>query len=397
MAPLSTPSGRRATAFVLTLLGIELLDEIVFGAGEAAWPLIRADLQLSYFQIGVLMSAPSLIGAAIEPVLGLLGDGRRRRGLILAGGLFFALACLLTSLAGDFWVLLGATALFHPASGAFVGLAQIALMDHDPADQERAMARWTLAGSLGVVVGPLALAASQWAGGTWRTVYLVLGLAALGLTAFTARQRFPAPGAEAAASPAGWRDIIQAFRRRGVLGWLILLEAADFMLDILLSFLALYLVDVAGASVAEAALAIAVWTGVGLVGDALLIPLLARLSGLRYLRLSAGLVIGLFPAFLLAPGFPAKVLCLALLGLLNSGWYAILAAQMYGAFPGRSGLAMAVGSVFKLGVAWVPAALGWVAELAGLGPMMWLLWLGPITVLIGLRWNSRPLRPPHEA
>lgn len=31
---------------------IEFVDELIFGAGEAAWPLIRTDLGLNYVQIG---------------------------------------------------------------------------------------------------------------------------------------------------------------------------------------------------------------------------------------------------------------------------------------------------------------------------------------------------------
>jgi hypothetical protein len=37
---------------VATLLAIELLDELVFGAREAAWPLVRDELSLSYTQSG---------------------------------------------------------------------------------------------------------------------------------------------------------------------------------------------------------------------------------------------------------------------------------------------------------------------------------------------------------
>ena len=46
---------------------------------------------------------------------------------------------------------------------------------------------------------------------------------------------------------------LRALRRREVLRWLALLEAADLLLDVLFYFLALYLVDVAGWSVVEAA------------------------------------------------------------------------------------------------------------------------------------------------
>ncbi len=51
------------------------------------------------------------------------------------------------------------------------------------------------------------------------------------------------------------------------------------MLDTFKSFLALYVVDVVGVSESRAALIIAVWVGVGLLGDLLLIPLLKRVLG----------------------------------------------------------------------------------------------------------------------
>ena len=71
----------------------------------------------------------------------------------------------------------------------------------------------------------------------------------------------------------------RALRNRSVLRWLLLLEFSDLMLDVFYGFLALYFVDVAGFSTGNAALAVAVWTGVGLPGDFLLIPLLERVRG----------------------------------------------------------------------------------------------------------------------
>ncbi len=65
---------QNATAvFAFTLLAIEFLDEFVFGAREAAWPLIRDDLGLSYAQIGLLLGLPNVIANFIEPALGILG------------------------------------------------------------------------------------------------------------------------------------------------------------------------------------------------------------------------------------------------------------------------------------------------------------------------------------
>src|ERR1700687_4099928 len=93
---------RGAALFVFTLLAIEFLDELGFGAREAAWPLIRSDLGLSYAQIGLLLGVPNLIAAIIEPVLGILGDVWKRWLLIVGGGVLFTLALVLFGLAPSF-------------------------------------------------------------------------------------------------------------------------------------------------------------------------------------------------------------------------------------------------------------------------------------------------------
>src|SRR5262249_24346969 len=144
----------------------------------------------------------------------------------------------------------------------------------------------------------------------------------------------------------GLSDAWRALRSREVLRWLTLLTFSDLMLDMLGGFITLYFVDVVGVSPIEAAFAVLVWTGVGLTGDLLLLPLLERVNGLRYLRYDAVVVLFLYPIFLLWPGTGGKLILLSLLGILNAGWYSILKAQLYTSLPGQSGMAMAVGSIF---------------------------------------------------
>ncbi len=401
---------RRPVGFILLLLAVEFLDELAFGVGEAAWPLIRDDLGLTYLQIGLLQGVPGIVSSFVEPVLGILGDTWKRWVLIVGGGLCFALAMTLTGLAPGFAFLLAATVLFYPASGAFVSLSQATLMDHDPARHEHLMARWTLAGSIGVVAGPFLLGLGLALGLGWRGVYFVLAALAFGLALVVWRRLRPAAhhaspvpddavtgaGGRFAQLRLGFRAAFAALRRREVLRWLILLDFSDFMLDVLLGFLALYFVDVVGVSPFWAGVAVAVWSAVGLLGDALLIPLLERVRGLVYLRFSAALMLVLFAAFLLLPGFWVKLVLLALMGLFNSGWYAILAGQLYTAMPGQSGTAMAVGSIFGLLGSAVVALLGLVAEVAGLPVTMWLLMLGPIALLIGLPRRLAPVAASAE-
>ncbi len=159
-------------------------------------------------------------------------------------------------------------------------------------------------------------------------------------------QTTPQPDAGTSAAKlsfsAGVHKALAALRRKEVLRWLVLLEFSDLMLDVLLGYLALYFVDVVGVTPVYAGLAVSVWTGVGLAGDFLLIPLLEKVPGLTYLRFSALMELILFPAFLLVPWLPLKVVLLGLLGFFNSGWYSILMGRLYSAMPGQSGTVLTV-------------------------------------------------------
>jgi len=405
--PPSAPPAARVTRhgarFVFIFLVIEFLDEFVFGAREAAWPLMRGDLGLTYAQVGLLLGIPSIIGNLIEPFLAILGDIWKRRILVLGGGAVFAVALLLTALSRDFGLLLVSFILFYPASGAFVSLSQATLMDLRPSRREQNMARWTFAGSVGVVGGPLVLGAAVSLGFDWRGLFAAFAVLAVVVLLFARRVPFEEDAKRAEGQGAldlklfahGLMQALHALRRGEVWRWLILLEAADLALDVFLGFLALYMVDVAGASEGQAAVAVAVWTGVGLVGDLLLIPLLERVRGIRYLRMSALVVLVLFPAFLLAPAFGGKLILLGALGFFNAGWYAILQAGLYSAMPGQSGTALAVKNVSGLVAGFIPLALGLIAQRLGLQIAMWLLLLGPVALLVGLprRDPPRPQTP----
>jgi FSR family fosmidomycin resistance protein-like MFS transporter len=258
------------------------------------------------------------------------------------------------------------------------------------------MARWTFAGSLGVVFGPLALGIAVWLGAGWRALFVVFALLALVLLGLAWRLPLayrPIDGEDNVLRQlsAGLHTIGSALKRGDVLRWLALLGFSDLMLDVLLGFLALYFVDVVHATPAQAGIAVAIWTGVGLLGDLLLIPLLERIPGLAYLRLSSVLELLLYVAFLLLPGWAGKLAVLALLGFFNSGWYAILQARLYQAMPGQSGAALAVSNVSGLVGGLIPLALGWVAQQYNLQVSMWLLLLGPVALLLGLpRTSGRP-------
>lgn len=377
---------RVGASFLVMMLVIEFMDELVDGANGAAWPFIRDDLNLSYLEIGILLSLPSVIGSLIEPVLGILSDVWKRKTLILLGGVGFTLSLLLTGVANGFWLLLTSFVLFNPSSGAFVSLSQASMADAQPERIEQNMARWALAGSLGNVLGPVLIGVVAGFGLGWRPVYVALVVLAA-LTLFATWRSSEAPRTiDHELEPgliAGLRRAVGAVRRGEVRRWLVLLQASDLMLDVFRGYVALYFVDVVGTSESVSSLALAAFTGVGLVGDVLLLPLLERVPGLRYLRVSVLLTLLVFPAFLLA-SLEAKLVLLGLLGMLGSGWYSILKARLYASLPGQAGTALAVSNLSGLVGSLIPFTMGALAQQFGLEAAMWCLILGPLVLLFGL-------------
>lgn len=386
----------RLTFFVFVMLLIEFLDEFAYGGLEAARPLIRDAFALSYVQVGLITTVPVVVATVVEPIFGLFADSSRRKPMMVFGAVCFGLGLIVQGVAAPFWLFLIGAALQAPASGVFVNLAQASLMDDAPDRRENRMAQWTFSGSLAVVIGPLALSAMIALGSSWRFYFIGAGVIALLVALLIVRL----PESRALRSTeeketnedlrSSLRRVAQLLRRGDIWRWLALLEASDLMLDMLFGFLALYMVDVVGVSQAEAAMAIAVWTGVGLIGDFLLIPLLERVRGIVYLRFSALVVLFLYPTFLLIDGLIAKLIVLGLMGLFNAGWYSILKSKLYDALGDQSGAVLIVGNAAGLFGALLPVAIGFAAQRLGLDVAMWFLIAGPIALLLGLPRGLQP-------
>lgn len=374
------PAGKWRFTLPLALLLTVFLDEWVFGARETAWPLIRDDLNLSYDQIGWLIGVPNIVGLVIEPLYGMIADTPRRRWLMLMGGAAYAVFAVLFALSGSFIGLFLMTVGLGSASGALVSVGEAALVDADPTRREQNLARWGVAGSAGMIAGTISLAAGGVIGLGWRGLFVWFGVMAAGVTfaLWPFRDRLRG-GRETVEDEEDAEPNAGHWAR-----WAILLVFSDFMLDVLFGYLALYFVDVVGIDAGGASLAILVWTGVGILGDLALVPLLERVRGVVYLRWSALATAGVFPLFLLVPGVIPKVILLGILGALNAGWYVVLKAGLYGSLPGQAGRVVIISSGIGALSALTPLALGALAARVSLEPALWLLWIAPFVILFGL-------------
>lgn len=395
---------QRVLSITLTFLLIEFYDELNFGLEGAALPVIRDDYGLTYAQIGLLLGAPHLFATLIEPFIMLLGDTRLRKTLILSGGLAITLALLMIAWGHTFVVLVIAMLIAYPASGAFVSLSQATLMDLNPGRQAKLMARWTAAGSIGNLLGPLLLAAGLSMGWGWRWAFLLLAGMAMFLVLGMLPQSMPPPAVDHPISSFSGTvknlgaGLWSAIRNRTLFRWLVLMELADLMMDRFISYVPLYFTDVIGASPSQSSLLLTGIMAANLAADLAVIPLLEKISGLKLVRLSAAFCIGIFVAAMLVPWAWMKIGLFTLVSLTTLGWYPVLQGEAYATIPGRSGTVMAVNSmtgVVSAGIAWF---IGWLAEQAGLGNAMWFLVLGPISLVFLARSSqaNKPAYNPNE-
>ena len=176
-------------------------------------------------------------------------------------------------------------------------------------------------------------------------------------------------------------EVAAALRTAGVARWLVLLEVSDLLLDVLTGYIGIYLVDVAHASLALAAVGVAIRLGAGLLGDAAFVVLSRRVSGPAALRASAVAACVLYPAFLFVPWLPARLAILAALSFATACWYPVIQAGLYASLPGQSGIAVFFASAAGLLGAAGPLAVGFIAQGAGLTWALAGLAIAPILVL----------------
>jgi MFS transporter, FSR family, fosmidomycin resistance protein len=373
---------------------IEFFDVLNYGIGGSALPSIRHDLGLTYAQVGLLLGLPHFLGSFIEPVLMLLGDTPLRKRLVAGGGLAGMLSLLLIAASQSFPILLVGVILGFPASGAFVTLSQATLIDLNLGREPHMMARWTLFGSIGNLIGPLILAAGFSLMLGWRWAFLVLAGLALLLTIQVWLRPFPVSSINSNSSLGGFEsglkemidnlllNLMSAITNRNLLRWTGLLLLSDLLMDVFTSYLPLYFTDIAGATPAQASLILSLGMAASLASDIVLIPLLERVPGRKVVRISSAAVAVLYPIWLLAPGLWAKIVLVLMIKFLTLGWYSVLQGEVYASAPGRSGTVAAITSLSGILGSVFPWVIGWSAERLGLAPAMWILLLGPVCLAL---------------
>ncbi|GAA2686341.1 MFS transporter [Streptomyces lunalinharesii] len=191
------PGGRPGVALLAALLGFLIITVDVSGV-NIALPAIRSSLHGGMAGLQWVVDAYTLMFAALMLSAGAFADRAGARRAYALGVALFTVASLACALAPGIGTLIAARVVQGSAAAAVMpaSLALIRQTYEDPGRRARAIALWSVGGSLAMAIGPvLGGALTETAG--WRAVFLLnlpVGAVILGLLArvpVSARRRVP--------------------------------------------------------------------------------------------------------------------------------------------------------------------------------------------------------------
>lgn len=369
-------------ATVLTLFA-RFADELGSGLLVVLMPTLRARLGLSVQQVGWCFQAMFSAGVLVEPLSAVAIDLVRRRPLLVAGAAGWAASLLLAAGAPNFGLLLAAFALAGAAYGPLANTADVVLVEGHPDAVERISSRSTALDTIGALLAPGAVAVAGWAGLDERVVLAVAGAGTLGYALLLAGSRVPAPVlapradmSEARAQAAGnIRAVLSDRHARVWIGALLLIE----VLEPPVVFEPVWLRDVVGVSQPLIAVHLAAGSVATFVALIVLDRWLVRHDALPVLVACGVATLVLYPAWLLVPGFAAKLALVVVRDAAMAPLWPILHSRALAAVPGKAGAVSAVTAM--IGVLPLHAGFGWLAASAGLTASM--LWV-QVATMVGL-------------
>jgi predicted MFS family arabinose efflux permease len=352
------------------LLLVRLADEVFAFLPAGTLAQVQVDFHLSYAQAGLILTAfPA--GGILGTAFTVAADHVSRRWLAASGAAVVGLSLLAFGLSPWFAGLLIAAAAWGAAGDAFVGGAEVALVDVSGEHLTSALGRQNLLAAVGDLLSPVVLVLAGLARVGWRALFTGSAMLMFGYSWWLASEDLPAPAEDLERTVRG--TLAEVLHDRRV--WA--LAMAEGLVSIIdepyLAFLILFLEQVRHL---PPALAISV-TLADLVGSAA-----GSYAAPRALRqgtpvlAAVGLALaGAIAVLLVATWLPAQFAAAVVAGFSAAVAWVAIQGRTLGLRPGQAGSTAAVTASIALFSLPVPWLAGLVADRYGLGATM-LLYLG---------------------
>ena len=333
-------------------------------------------------EIGFAYTGFMLTYAAMQFPSGALADRFGSVRVIATGSMVAALAALALVVDSPFAVLVGAMILMGAGTGAHKTVAIRLLSRLYPARTGRALGTMDTIGTFAGVAAPAVvvavLAGPALLGESWRTVFLVAGLAGIaGTVAFTLRVSDPDGTDRAGASSGGVREYVTLFRNPRLLAFVLVTVLFGFTYNGVVAFLPLYLTSEAGLTPATAGLLFGALFAASVV-QVVSGTLSDRIGELPVIVATLALAtVALVALVLLTPTGRPLVLgvVVVVLGLGSHGFRPVRGAYWMSVLPESvAGGSLGIVRTLLMGSgALAPAAVGVLSESIGFVPAFWVL------------------------
>ena len=281
-----------------------------------------------------------------------------------------ALSAFAAAMSSSRWSFLLALAVYGPASGCALCVAEGLVVEAARHSRERAMARLSLAANAGDLAVPLLLAILSCYGLGWRAAFVVAGGFALVLAIVHASARSldrlssGANGDPEHHAPTIREALRMAFATRSLLGWSFACASTNLLDEVLVAFSALHM-HALGATPGQRSFAVAAWIFGGFVGLAGLERFDGRSSARRWLLSASAATAIAITTLAVSHSTRMGTCALFLIGVAGSTLHPMAKARAYAALPSRPALVNAVGAVLLPFEMAAPVAIGIVATRAG--------------------------------
>jgi MFS family permease len=319
--------------------------------------------------------------------------------------LAIAFASFLAALFPGGVMLLFALAVYGPASGCALSIAEGLLVEARPHERERTMARVTLAASAGDLAVPVLLAILSWLGLGWRAGFAVGGAVALVLAAAhaSARSLDRRPSLldeddDAAEERTTIRETLRVgLGNRPLLAWSIANVLTALLDEVLVAFCAVHL-DAIQATPTQRSWAIGAWVVGGILGLFALERTIARLDARRVLIATCAATTLALALFAVTSSARVAIAALFLVGAFSATIHPLAKARAYASMPGRPALVNALTALLLPLDMIAPIVLGAIAASVGARAAIYTLLVAPAGVmLIAWRARSHPGSPPGRS
>lgn len=352
----------------------------------SVFPLLKAELDLSDVQLGIVGASFMWVYALSAPLAGIVGDRVSRKTLILGGLIFWSLVTIATALSTKYWHLVLFRALegfgeafYFPASMSLVsdyhgkGTRSKALALHQSSVYAGTIAGGTVAGFLGQYYG-------------WRSGFYLFGTLGvlLGLVLF-AFLKEPLRGQSEAgevethtldwSSSTLWPSVAAFFKTPMAMVLMSVFIGANFVAMIFLTWLPSFLYTKFNMSLSMAGLNGTAWlqiaSVIGVISGGFLADRLARRhAGGRMITQALGLLAGVPFVFLTGwtLSVPVLVMSMSFFGFFKGLYDSNIWASLYDVIPPerRATACGLMNSIGWLGGGLAPVTIAWAAQTYGM-------------------------------